>query len=116
LLASTAVHATELYSRAFSAQGIDTVLPAGQDEVMALIKAVKRGDTGTETQAALGKVALEMTNNADVLLIACSELSVISAGITVPFVDSLDVLAQAIVTFATSSESKQGVGKQDLRR
>jgi len=38
-------------------------------------------------------------------------LSVISAGITVPFVDSLDVLAQAIVTFATS-----GVGKQDLRR
>lgn len=111
LLASTAVHATELYSRAFSAQGIDTVLPAGQDEVMALIKAVKRGATGTETQAALGKVALEMTNHADVLLIACSELSVISAGITVPFVDSLDVLAQAIVTFATS-----GMGKQELRR
>jgi len=58
-----------------------------------------------------------MTNNADVLLIACSELSVISAGITVPFVDSLDVLAQAVVTFATSGVGKQaGVGKQDLRR
>ncbi|HXI49062.1 MAG TPA: amino acid racemase [Steroidobacteraceae bacterium] len=102
LLASTAVHSTELYARAFSAHGMDTILPARQDAVMALIKAVKRGDTGTETQAALGEVALEMTHQADVLLIACSELSVISAGITVPFADSLEVLAQAIVTFAMS--------------
>jgi aspartate racemase len=111
LLASTAVHTTELYSKALSAQGIDTVLPAHQDEVMALIKAVKQGDTGTETQAALGRVALETARYADVLLIACSELSVISAGITVPFVDSLDVLAQAIVTFA-----KADAIEQDLRR
>jgi aspartate racemase len=110
LLASTAVHITELYSKALSAQGIDTVLPAHQDEVMALIKAVKQGDTGTETQAALGRVALETASHADVLLIACSELSVISAGITVPFVDSLDVLAQAIVTFAKTAV------EQDLRR
>jgi aspartate racemase len=111
LLASTAVHTTELYSKALSAQGIDTVLPAHQDEVMALIKAVKQGDTGTETQAALGRVALETAHHADVLLIACSELSVISAGITVPFVDSLDVLAQAIVTFA-----KTDAVEQNLRR
>jgi aspartate racemase len=111
LLASTAVHTTELYSKALSAQGIDTVLPAHQDEVMALIKAVKQGDTGTETQAALGRVALETASHADVLLIACSELSVISAGITVPFVDSLDVLAQAIVTFA-----KTDAVEQNLRR
>jgi aspartate racemase len=109
LLASTAVHTTELYSKALSAQGIDTVLPAHQDEVMALIKAVKQGDTGAETQAALGQVALETASHADVLLIACSELSVISAGITVPFVDSLDVLAQAIVTFATSDAVEQNL-------
>jgi aspartate/glutamate racemase len=35
-----------------------------------------------------------------VLLIGCSELSVIAAGTAVPFVDSLDVLAQAVVSFA----------------
>ena len=109
LLASTAVHATELFSRALSAQGIDTVLPAHQDEVMALIKAVKQGDAGTETQAALGRLALETANHADVLLIGCSELSVISAGITVPFVDSLDVLAHAIVTFAKSDAVEQNL-------
>jgi aspartate/glutamate racemase len=43
-----------------------------------------------------------MAPHVDALLIACSELSVISSSITVPFVDSLDVLAQAIVTFAAS--------------
>jgi aspartate racemase len=101
LLASTAIHTTGLYAKALSAQGIATVLPGRQEEVMALIKAVKRGDTGAHTQAALGQVAFEMADQADVILIACSELSVISAVITVPFVDSLDVLAQAIVTFAT---------------
>jgi aspartate racemase len=100
LLASTAVHNTALYATAFSARGIETVPPARQEEVMALIKAVKRGDTGVQTQAALGQIALEMADRADVLLIGCSELSVIAAGIAVPFVDSIDVLAQAVVNFA----------------
>jgi aspartate racemase len=100
LLASTAVHNTALYARAFSARGIATLLPGQQDEVMALIKAVKRGDTGVQAQAALGQIARQMADQADVLLVGCSELSVIAAGITVPFVDSLDVLAQAVVNFA----------------
>ena len=101
MLASTAVHSTELYAKAFFAHGIDIVLPPRQEEVMALIKAVKRGDTGAQAQSALGRLAVEMTSQSDVLLIACSELSVISSGVTAPYVDSLDVLAQAIVTFAT---------------
>jgi aspartate racemase len=104
LLASTAVHTAELYAKAFLAHGIDIVLPARQDEVMTLIKGVKRGDTGAATQEALGRIALETKNRADVLLIACSELSVIATGVRVPFIDSLDVLAQAIVTFATSGD------------
>jgi aspartate racemase len=100
ILASSAVHNTALYARAFSAHGITTSLPARQEEVMALIKAVKRGDTGLQTQAALRRIALHLADQADVLLVGCSELSVIAAVITVPFVDSLDVLAQAVVNFA----------------
>ena len=103
LLASTAVIATELYAKAFANHGIAVLHPEQQDEVMALIRAVKRGETGLESQAALGRLALGLANRADSLLIGCSELSVISAGITVPYVDSLDVQAQAIVAFATSS-------------
>ena len=102
LLASSAVLATELYAKAFAGYGIAVVHPAAQDEVMSLIKAVKRGDTGATVQAALARIAADLASQADVLLIGCSELSVIAAGITTPFVDSLDVQAQAIVNFATS--------------
>jgi aspartate racemase len=102
LLASSAVLATELYTKAFAGYGIAVVHPERQDEVMSLIKAVKRGETGSSIQAALARVALDLANQADVLLIGCSELSVIAAGVTAPFVDSLDVQAQAIVNFATS--------------
>jgi aspartate racemase len=100
LLASTAVHSTALYARAFQAHGIATVASSRQEEVMGLIKAVKRGDTGVPAQAMLGQIALDLAGHSDVLLIACSELSIIAAGIPVPFEDSLDVLAQAIVGFA----------------
>jgi aspartate racemase len=103
LLASTATLATELYTKAFAAYGISVVQPAAQEEVMSLIKAVKRGETGLQTQVALARIALDLARQADVLLIGCSELSVIAGGVTVPFVDSLDVQAQAIVNFATSA-------------
>ena len=103
LLASSAVLATELYAKAFTDHGIAVVHPSRQDEVMSFIKAVKSGETGLEIQASLARTAHDLANHADVLLIGCSELSVIAAGITAPFVDSLDVQAQAIVDFATSS-------------
>jgi aspartate racemase len=101
LLASTAVINTELFAKALSARSIRTVLPPQQDEVMELIKAVKRGDTGPQVQNRLARVAADLAAKSDALLVACSELSVIASGITVPFVDSLDVLAQAVVDFAT---------------
>jgi len=103
LLASSAVLATELYAKAFSGHGIAVVQPKRQEEVMALIKAVKRGYTGQQSQSALGHIALELATQADVLLIGCSELSVIAASVTIPFVDSLDVQADAIVKFASSA-------------
>jgi aspartate racemase len=102
LLASSAVLATELYAKAFADHGIVIVQPERQDEVMALIKAVKRGETGESSQALLAKLALDLAEHADALLIGCSELSVISAGIASNYVDSLDVQAQAIVDFANS--------------
>lgn len=101
LLASTAVINADLFAQALAGHDIRTVLPARQDEVMALIKAVKRGDTGPQAQDQLGRLAAELATHSDTLLVACSELSVIAAGITVPFIDSLEVLAQAVVDFAT---------------
>jgi aspartate racemase len=105
LLASTAVINTQLFATAFAAIGIEIVLPPRQEHVMALIKAVKRGDTGAKMHESLAGLAAELAKRSDVLLVACSELSVIAAGIDVPFVDSLDVLAQAVVDFATANTS-----------
>jgi aspartate racemase len=105
LLASTAVIDTKLFTRAFAAKGISIVLPPRQEQIMSLIKAVKRGDTGSKVQKQLGGLASELAHHSDILLVACSELSVIAAGIKVPFVDSLDVLAQAVVDFATENTS-----------
>jgi aspartate racemase len=101
LLASTAVHKTALYANAFSAHGIMTALPTRQDEVMALIEGVKRGDNGAPAKALIGEIAQDMAARSDLLLVACSELSVIANGITAGFEDSMDVLVQAIVEFAT---------------
>ncbi len=100
LLASTAVLKIGLYAKAFEAAGLTSVTPARQPEVMDLIKAVKRGETGEVVQRKLAEFALDLANRTDVVLIACSELSVISGAITVPSVDSLDVLAADIVAFA----------------
>jgi aspartate racemase len=106
LLASEAELRTGLFAKAFAAKGLETVQPVRQEDVMRLIKAVKRGDIGAQVQGELGRIALELKSQADTLLVACSELSVISAGILVPFVDSLDVLAEAAVSFATRSAAR----------
>lgn len=103
LLASSAVIATELYAKALANHGIAIAHPKQQDEVMGLIRAVKRGESGAPVQAALAGVAQSLAQSTDMLLIGCSELSVISSSIEVDFVDSLDVQAEAIVKFAAST-------------
>jgi aspartate racemase len=102
LLASTAVHLTGIYSRAFAARGIIPVIPRHQEELMTLINGVKRGDKGPLAVQTLAEIARELAGQSELVLIACTELSLISAGIEnrVACLDSLDVLTQAIVDFA----------------
>jgi len=110
LLASTAVHDAGVYERALTSHGLLPVVPSPsrQDELMVLIRGVKRGASGREVRQHLASIALELADAADILLVACSELSVISTEIelTPPLVDSLDVLTLAIVKFANT----QGAG------
>ncbi len=68
---------------------------------MELIKDIKRGKSGALAAATLSGIAYELAGRSDILLIACTELSVLpipEVG-TVPIIDSLDVLTQAIVEF-----------------
>jgi aspartate racemase len=100
LLASSAVHQVHLYRDALAANGMESVVPKQQAQVMELIVAVKRGDIGAAAQARLGSLTADFAGEVDLQLIACSELSVIAAGVSAPFLDSLEVLADEIVAFA----------------
>jgi aspartate racemase len=102
LLASTAVHRVGVYTRAFGDLGLTPILPRRQEELMTLIRAVKGGDTSSRAARELAAVGSELEEHSDITLIACSELSLISAPLAaaVPIVDSLDVLTEAIVDFA----------------
>jgi aspartate racemase len=102
LLASTAVLRVGVYAREFAEQGLEGVNPRRQDELMALIRGVKRGETGAAAAQRLAAIGAELADHCEIALIACSELSLISAHLAgrARVLDSLDVLADAVVEFA----------------
>jgi aspartate racemase len=102
LLASTAVLKTGLYARALMSRGFEVLVPESQERLMEVIRSVKRGAMAREPRQALQSVASELvTAGAGVLLVACTELSVLPNGLAarLPVVDALDVLAEEIVAF-----------------
>jgi aspartate racemase len=112
LLASTAVFKIGLYEQAFKRRGLSIGAPGRQDDVMALIRAVKTGDTGATQRKALAAIAEQLANDgAGIILVACTELSIMADAIEapVPVLDALDVLAGEIVARV------KGLGTSHLR-
>lgn len=102
VLASTAVHRVGVYERELIDRGLESVRPRRQEDLMALIRGVKRGETGAQAARQLAEIGAELEDHCEIALIACSELSLISGPLTARgrVLDSLDVLADAIVEFA----------------
>lgn len=102
LLASTAVLRAGVFAREFAAHGLDCAIPPRQDTLMALIRDVKRGETGAAAAERLAEIGAELEEQCEILLIACSELSLIAAHLAskTRTLDSLDVLADAVLEFA----------------
>jgi aspartate racemase len=100
LLASPAVRLTGAFEAAFAGAGIIPVWPDDEAPVLALIRQVKAGDTGPPALRAMA--ALADAAGADHLLIACTELSLLTGAVDRPFTDSLDCLVTAIRDFARS--------------
>jgi len=108
MLASTAVINVGLYEKALTTHHISIAVPEKQSDLMAVIKAVKRGDTGQMTRQTFGRIANELADSGvDMLLIACTELSVLADSIRpdVPSVDALDVLAREIVRIGLNQDA-----------
>ena len=100
MLASPALRLTGVFDDAFKSAGIEPVWPQDDAPVLALIQRVKAGDSGPEVLADMARLADQMAGRCDHLLVACTELSLLTGTIRHPFTDSLDCLVTAIAAFA----------------
>lgn len=99
MLASPAIRLTGAFDAHFAQAGITPVWPKDEGPVLSLIRRVKTGDTGPEAHAEMSALAKAAEGH---VLIACTELSLLTGSLTVPFTDSLDCLVGAIRDFALS--------------
>ena len=103
LLASPAVRLTGLFDARCRAAGLSVIYPEGDDEaaVLTVIRAVKAGSVDDDLARRYAAAADRLVaRGADVLLIACTELSGLDGLGTqgrTPVTDTLDVLVEAIV-------------------
>ncbi|MFP4399320.1 MAG: aspartate/glutamate racemase family protein [Desulfonatronovibrio sp.] len=102
LIASTAVLNLNLYKNAFAGKSINLITPHPrlQDKLMSAIQRIKTGCYGEETYQAMQEAADNLVQSkAQVLLIACTEISIISQRIQaeVPVLDAAQILAEAII-------------------
>jgi aspartate racemase len=113
IMGSPALRLTGIYDRALSARGISTVYPADDATMLAAIRAIKVSSAAPQARETLARAAQELAAaGADVLLVACSEFSILADAILADFtvVDSLNVLADAVVNFAFGEARTAGEG------
>lgn len=104
MLASPAVRMTGVFDRAFEKAALEVRYPDNADRLLACIKAIKAGRNDRQTLVILDDVIAELeTSGAEAIVIACSELSLLTDQLTVAArkIDSIDVLARAALEFST---------------
>jgi len=109
VLASPAVAITGLYDKALSSYQLKTIYPHDQDLMLDAIQSIKKSSQIGEAHKIMQDAALELNyRGADLLLIACSELSLAIEYLDSSYsvIDSMDVLAQAVIDFATGNLHK----------
>ncbi|WGM32180.1 amino acid racemase [Brevundimonas sp. NIBR11] len=91
-----------LYVAALTAAGVTPVVLQGEDRAafMACVYGVKRGDVGVDNRAAMARLGQALVAaGADAVIAGCTEVPLLldPADVSVPLVDSAEVLAQACV-------------------
>lgn len=105
VLGGIVTHRAGLYARELERDGIRVVAPsdAEQDEVCALIEALKRLDTGPEIVARTARViAAAVARGADAVILGCTEFGLIAGAVDagVPVFNSNELLARSVVAAA----------------
>lgn len=102
LLASTAVIYLKIYERRFAQKKVSLVTPTDiyQSQIMDAIKKIKTSNFGDEVVEPIQSAADNLIENgAEVLLVACTELSIIGRQVrsTVKIFDSAQILAESVI-------------------
>ncbi len=109
ILASPAVRKVGLFDAAMIDAGLTPVYPRDEAAMLAAIRQIKAEGPGDSPRATLTAASSDLAAlGAPVQMIACTEFSLIPEA-TAPGVnsfDTLDVLVEAIVAFATSAEDR----------
>lgn len=104
MMASPAVRMARVFEGPFAASGLQPVFLADDAALLAMIRRVKSGDTGTAMHAEMARIAQILASQSDHLLIACTELSLLTSALEgLPWTDSLDCLTSCIATYAKSA-------------
>lgn len=109
ILASPAVRRTGVFDAPFAARGLSADYPDDDAPILALIRAVKSGDR--DGSAALEAAARPLlAAGCDRVLIACTELSLLTPGLPADlrWSDSLDCLVEEIVRLARPGQGAPG--------
>ncbi len=103
ILASKAVFITGLYEKKFEKEKIEVIYPSSDDQeiLMDIIMTVKAGKMANQTKQRYQNVIEHLeAQGADLLIIACTELGVISNTLPQKMIDAADILAREIVRTA----------------
>lgn len=105
MLASPAVRLTGVFAETFQTAGLEPVWSEEEASLLALIRSVKAGQTGRAEHETFARLAARLSLHCDQLLVACTELSLLTAALSAPFTDSLDCLVGEIVAFSKGEDS-----------
>jgi len=115
ILASPAVAMTGLYTKRFAQLGIRDIWPDpdAQERLIHIIREIKKGNTGSSIRKAYQAVSENLLKKeAEIAVIACTELSVLGGELPITSIDAAEVLAAEIVKKAKqrgSSSSSSGL-------
>ncbi len=106
ILASPALRKVGTFDAPLAGAGFTALWPGDEDQTLASIRAIKASGPTAETLAVLSRAARDLTDRgAELLFVACSEFSLLTHDLpaSVPVVDTVDVLADAIHTHSLTS-------------
>lgn len=103
ILASPAIKITGIYEKKLAPAGISLVFPDPEFEgtLFTIIKKIKTGCRDERLKDLYARVCRHLqTRGADIVIVACTELSALDAPVMLPAVDAAQILANKIVHLA----------------